>query len=147
MNPFWSPAVQDGVKPLTPAGDAIQTTGIARGVMEQNGEAGMDPQTSLEAWEEIKALCRPRWMRWKHSRILSEAEVSFEKEMRRLALAAGQESGDATSFKTASSGNQGVPVCDPHLHGLPQRPPGLPPVQGSPIRTGREWPMPRPRRP
>lgn len=66
------------------------------------------------------------------ARILREAEVNFEKEMRRLA--AGRESGDATSFKTASSGTQGVPAGDQHLHGLPQQPPGLPHAQG--VATG-----------
>lgn len=41
MNPFWSPTVQEGVKPLTPGGDVSHATGIVRGVMEQNGEVGV----------------------------------------------------------------------------------------------------------
>ena len=53
-------------------------------------------------------------------RILKEAEMSFEKELKRLATR--REPGD---YKTASSGTQGPLDGELPLHGLPQRPPGL----------------------
>ena len=99
------------------------------------GGLGGDPASLSPSVDEVEAL-RAR---------MQQAEMTFEKEMRRLA--AGRESGDATSFKTASSGTQGAPAGEPQLHAPPERPPGLPHVQGgaagptSPICIGEGVPV------
>ena len=72
------------------------------------GERG----TLSPAVDEVEAL---------RMRILKEAEMNFEKELKRLGTR--RETGDTNSYKTSSSGTQGLPEGEPPLHGLPQRPP------------------------
>ena len=114
MNPFWSLAGQDGVKPLANGGSSLslvvraqRLSGAARPPLGERG-------TQSPAMDEAEAL---------RMRILREAEMRFEKELKRLSTR--REPGDTNSYKTVSSGTQGPLDGELPLHGLPQRPPGL----------------------
>ncbi|CAK9034265.1 unnamed protein product, partial [Durusdinium trenchii] len=91
MNPFWSLAGQDGVKPLANGGSSLSLVVRAQRLSGAAGPPLGERGTQSPAMDEAEAL---------RMRILREAEMRFEKELKRLSTR--REPGDTNSYKTVS---------------------------------------------